>query len=1699
MEETRRSPWAVLIAAFLALLLVALPGKAWADNYPRTEVYSDPATGISVELDSTSSLPLEVKKTVEVTVVVDGVTVCEDVAMRDVPATGSSLFVTAPGYRVHVDGDNVSPSVTTYGEYYLSMGLVGDISLTVTLESARVYNDPTTGIDISFESTTDTALVPRSVSTTVIVDGVTVCEDKVVGDIPMTGSSLRINAAGYLINVEADGMTATPSGNSKGVWTLGFGAQKSCSLVITMSKTSADIEIADNETTYGTFSWSKPDATELNYAREVIINVNGVEARRQTVNTPQTLINTNQNDEFWFTPNSSLYNVSDVKFDRDTLDTAGNKTLTIDLTTCCPCGNELCLCPGGAECTCGSGCNCEKCQGTVGENQINTPYGLIGYIPAEDDGYNLTVKLYVNGGLVRTQELPKIQNSRDNNLTFEPADGYYYYFAENSYDLDTNMSSSSWNQQDGLLEFAGQLEGDRDYQNVLHIYLWTFENHVNLDVDRFNNAADDNSNPINCITGYTISFEAFDPATNQMKTYTYDATSFASSQRQMIPTNTKVTLKAICMPGWEAAEWYTDSPFSMNSQLIGNEVGRVTAARDYAYGDVAYLTLNSSAEVDALVWISEVRRASKPTDDEVKLLLDDAAVKIDCINEYAQGHDDKTYGLIDGTFTVQAPSAADPANTTVAINSADAYVGKYNETYEGHELDPEGQGAQTIALTHNGRDWTVAEGASPVTYTVACDAVKPVEPPTDGEITDLLGDGAVKVECVTPESGHSSQKFALANGTYSIETPDVVDNACTAIVTVSAFNAYVNQYNSIDGNAGHELVAGQEAQVIELKLKFENDTWTLDGSFTPAEIRVECKAEDPDAPLPPDFDELDGVFEGALVSVDCKNEKANHETKTYGALEGGVMIGDVVKSEDGTYTVDITVTAARYAQRYNDDIKKTHWLDPENQNTETVKLTYDSVNSTWVAPENFAPIVFTVLCADEPVILPELPNEDELADIVGTDITVSCTTKPNEHSSKTYDPIAGAYSFGKIVDNNDGTFSVEMTVNAAAYVEAFEAERGEHELADGVEATKSITLVYANDAWKVANGETPISFDVTCVEEAPEAPDMPTKDELDGIFGKAAVKIDCASNVGHADKAYGLIDGAYTVGAVVADAEGNYSCSVTVTPYTYIAQYSTDMEAAHTLADGESTSHVFALVYDGGWGLAEGVLNPVTFKAVCDAGSEQPTGPDAPTPEEIQELLVDGAVTIDCVNTEADHTDKTYEIAAGAYTIGDVVADDSGNYTVGITVAAGHYVLHYENDNEDIHHYLVDKTADEKVITLAYVDGKWTLPEGAAPVTFQVTCDPDGGSGDEDTPKPPTFDELFALIDVQLDCVNEEIDHPDSHNVLLDGSYELGVITGNAEKGFGITVAVDSAKYLEQYAAFFGEHKIAEGEDASKTVSLTYDNGWKLADGTDKATVPFNITCADGGSGDEGDKPESPTYEQLKQLIWVNLDCTNPSAGHRDSYTQLMRDTYTLGEVQEGDEGVYTLVVTVDSADYIAMYEEFYGDHQLAYGETATKTVTLVYGEDGWAVQGDNVVTFDLTCYGGPDDDPDWPDWPDNPDDPDDPDQPDNPDDPDDPDTPDQPDDPDNPDDPDTPDTPDQPGDDDDQDDPDQPGTVPGDDDGDKGDGCKPGNKPGDQGAGDKSDIPQTSDPFNPALVAVMGVAGIGLVGAGLYASRRRS
>ena len=114
-------------------------------------------------------------------------------------------------------------------------------------------------------------------------------------------------------------------------------------------KTKDDIKIANGDTVYGTFSWSKQHAGTSAYARDIEIYVNGEHAYTKTVNTPKELSNLiGVNKEFWFEPNLDLYNAN-YEMNRDYVNQV-EKDLKIYLTTKCGCGFETCLCEGGCDC-----------------------------------------------------------------------------------------------------------------------------------------------------------------------------------------------------------------------------------------------------------------------------------------------------------------------------------------------------------------------------------------------------------------------------------------------------------------------------------------------------------------------------------------------------------------------------------------------------------------------------------------------------------------------------------------------------------------------------------------------------------------------------------------------------------------------------------------------------------------------------------------------------------------------------------------------------------------------------------------------------------------------------------------------------------------------------------------------------------------------------------------------------------------------------------------------------------------------------------------------------------------------------------------------------------------------------------------------------------------------------------------------------
>ena len=132
-------------------------------------------------------------------------------------------------------------------------------------------------------------------------------------------------------------------------------------------------------------------------------------------------------------------------------------------------------------------------------------------------------------------------------------------------------------------------------------------------------------------------------------------------------------------------------------------------------------------------------------------------------------------------------------------------------------------------------------------------------------------------------------------------------------------------------------------------------------------------------------------------------------------------------------------------------------------------------------------------------------------------------------------------------------------------------------------------------------------------------------------------------------------------------------------------------------------------------------------------------GPAAPddediTPEtpEIPGILGKDAIQIQCVNDTAAHDDKTigYDVLPNvgeekSYSIGAVVPQADGSYTCDITIYAAPYVADYNEDIQGYTHELSGNESDS--VTLKYSTTGWTPVAGETPITFNVTCDAEGG------------------------------------------------------------------------------------------------------------------------------------------------------------------------------------------------------------------------------------------------------------------------------------------------------------------------------------------------------------------------------------
>lgn len=1071
-----------------------------------------------------------------------------------------------------------------------------------------------------------------------------------------------------------------------------------------------------------------------------------------------------------------------------------------------------------------------------------------------------------------------------------------------------------------------------------------------------------NPNPTTKYT-YTLNYDA-NGGTGAPSADSWSTTDAAIRYHSFTVKNTIPTREGYVFKGWKAKDGsdtiYTGGTLCSVSQQ-GNDVVK--------NGNTWTRTLYAVWEEDAPA------KPTAPDNDTVKALLGENAVQIICTNAQI-GHGSKTFGLIDGTFTVYQSNN----RCEVVINSLSPYVNEFNAAVSvpagTHITDNSmaGQNRTKINLVWSDGKWTAAD--APAKYHVLC-SLQPVEPTTPGE-GDLENiEKLVRIVC--DRNIHDAKEYGVIAGSCEFGGIDMTGDVPTCPVTIRAAK-YVEAYN---GTIGVEhTITGDTERLLILAWDANNNVWRP-MTDTPVTFTVVCPPAKPGAE---DLAKLE-----APVEVACTTKPETHAAARFSLIEGTYDIGDVSGNETDGYTCDIIITADEYVTKYNTDFGK-HTLAGDN----TKPLTLKYVEGRWVVND---PVTFAVECEEElfPVHLVIYRNGNTKT--AYKDIALESQPKGHVIDLSTIDIAdyyTGNYEFYGWYD--DGLFNIyksdpanppaglkEKTVNGwtnlkcmvydkyqVVYFQSEEAWRDFQNDHSKTEGRLYSTTAPFGSTLPTADAPTPTRTGYTFKFWSREGQNGDvTGQTVNGWTNLYAVWEKNTYTVTYTDGVNGeaFADQAYTAKYEDATpafegtpARAGYkflgwepTVAETVTENAiYVAQWEklytvtyTDgvggkafKDDVHSDLEKDTPTPAFSggtptrkgFVFDG-WNpeVAETVTEDVTYTAQW-----KPVQPD----KKAIEGAIGRGVAVVCDNQNVKHGEKKYKPTLGEYTVSNVMGTAADGYTCTVTVRAAKFIEKYSSDMGDAVHTLIAGEPAEKTIELKWNGEKW-VAETELPVTFHTLC----------PPEQPSKKDIEGAIGrgVKIVCDNQNVNHWGKDYKPTQGEYTVSDVTGTASEGYTCTITVKAAKIIEKYSSDMGKaHELIIGEQAEKTVELKW-NGEKWVAKTE-LPITFHVECP----------PEKPTYDELKGLgINAKVDCTTTTAHNGKSYT-LIEGTYNVSD-PERKGTAYTCILTVNAKDYVAKYnaEENVGPHTL--DDRDSKAIELTWNGEKWTAA-ETSVTFNVKC-----------------------------------------------------------------------------------------------------------------------------------------
>ena len=283
-----------------------------------------------------------------------------------------------------------------------------------------------------------------------------------------------------------------------------------------------------------------------------------------------------------------------------------------------------------------------------------------------------------------------------------------------------------------------------------------------------------------------------------------------------------------------------------------------------------------------------------------------------------------------------------------------------------------------------------------------------------------------------------------------------------------------------------------------------------------------------------------------------------------------------------------------------------------------------------------------------------------------------------------------------------------------------------------------------------------------------------------------------------------------------------------------------------------------------------------------EATPPKPDKPTAPGEGDLSGLI--GNITVNCTNGKAAHELKTkgYTLISGSYTTSEVAGDAENGYTYTVTINSQKYVEQFDTDTGAAH----DPKGVNATVTLKYTDNGWTVESGA-PVVFDVAC-----VTEIVPPAKPGAEDLAKLeAPVEVACTTKPETHTAAFFALIEGTYNIGDVSGNETDGYTCDITVTADKYVARYNMDYGKHTLTG--DNTKTLTLKYVEGQWAVD----TPITFPVEC------------EEELFP-VHLVIYRNGDTSK-------AYKDIPLESQPKGHVID--------LSTIDIADYYTGNYEFYG------------------------------------------------------------------------------------------------------------------------------------------------------------------------------